>query len=119
MHFRDRLTVRMQIAPETLDAVVPNLILQPLVENAVRHGIARRAAAGLIEISAWRAADTLHLQVRDDGPGLREKPANTAGVGLANTRALLARLYGDECEFALHNGDGVTTKLTIPFRPVS
>jgi signal transduction histidine kinase len=113
--FRDRLTVRWQIAPETLAASVPTLILQPLVENAVRHGIAKRAAAGLIEISAWRADETLHLQVRDDGPGLAEESAGTSGVGLANTRARLERLYGADYQFALHNGNGVTVKLAIPF----
>jgi two-component system, LytTR family, sensor kinase len=71
--FRDRLQVRMEIEPETFDAQVPNLILQPLVENAIRHGIAPRSAPGMIEICAARDRETLHLLVRDNGPGL---PAN-------------------------------------------
>ena len=117
--FGDRLTVSMQIATETLDAAVPNLILQPLVENAVRHGISKRAAAGSIEISAWRQEDELHLQVSDDGPGLPEDMTAThrQGLGLANTRARLEGLYGADHQFALHNGAGVTAKLVIPFRP--
>lgn len=115
--FHDRLTVRMRIAPETLTAAVPSLILQPLVENAVRHGIARRAAAGLIEISAAREAGQLRLQVRDDGPGLPEDfAAEDEGVGLRNTRARLARLYGDEHSFALLNGAGLTVEVVIPLR---
>jgi signal transduction histidine kinase len=115
--FRDRLTVRMEIAPETLAAIVPNLILQPLVENAVRHGIAQRAAAGLIEIKAWRDGDKLWLQVRDDGPGLAadSSAVSEQGVGLPNTRARLERLYGQAHSFALHNGAGVTVELALPF----
>lgn len=117
--FRDRLTVRMQIAPETLTAAVPSLILQPLVENAVRHGIARRAEAGVIEITAAREANRLRLQVRDDGPGLRKDfAAEDEGVGLRNTRARLARLYGDKHNFALRNGAGLTVELAIPFHAV-
>jgi two-component system, LytTR family, sensor kinase len=84
----DRLTVVMQIAPETLDARVPHLVLQPLVENAIRHGIAPRIEPGRVEISATSGADDrfLHLEVRDNGPGVdRDDQARTRkGVGLAN-----------------------------------
>ena len=115
--FHDRLTVRMRIAPETLTAAVPSLILQPLVENAVRHGIAQRAAAGVIEIIAARKAGRLRLQVCDDGPGLPEDfAAEDERVGLRNTRARLARLYGDEHSFALRNGAGLAVEIEIPFR---
>ncbi|MBL8167109.1 MAG: sensor histidine kinase [Acidobacteria bacterium] len=115
--FRDRLMVRMQIAPETLSASVPNLILQPLVENAVRHGISQRVTAGLIEITARRVGHELHLQVRDDGPGLAaaDSANEGQGVGLANTRARLERLYGEQHRFALQNGQGVTATVVIPF----
>jgi LytS/YehU family sensor histidine kinase len=68
--FQDRLTVRMEIAPEALDALVPNLIMQPLVENAIRHGIAPRATPGKIEITAMLADGQLHFHIRDDGPGI-------------------------------------------------
>jgi LytS/YehU family sensor histidine kinase len=97
---------------------VPNLILQPLVENAIRHGIGASAAAGEIEISAIRENGTLLLKVRDDGPGfavtgspLRE------GVGLSNTRARLAQLYGPSHEFEFTNGaeGGCQVSLRLPF----
>ncbi|HMY72359.1 MAG TPA: histidine kinase, partial [Blastocatellia bacterium] len=115
--FRDRLTVHWQVASETLTASVPNLILQPLVENAVRHGISKRAAGGTIEIRAWRDGDELLMQVRDDGPGLPESAEASPGlgVGLANTQARLERLYGANHKFTLRNGKGVTVTLAIPF----
>ena len=126
VRFQDRLTVRWQIAPETLDAQVPSLILQPLVENAIRHGIAARAAAGVIEISARREQDKLRIQVRDDGPGLPADwaAAHRGGVGIANTRARLQQLYGAEYQFELRNveraeGSGMAARLIIPFRLLS
>src|SRR5262249_40591374 len=103
--FGDRLQVKMEIEPETLDARAPNLILQPLVENAIRHGIAPRSAPGLIEIRASRAGDKLELQVRDNGVGLptdHREPIKE-GVGLANTRARLEQLYGAAYRFEVNN----------------
>jgi two-component system LytT family sensor kinase len=118
--FRDRLTVSMQIDPETLDARVPNLILQPLVENAIKHGISARAAAGLVEIRARRENGALELRVRDDGKGLPAGPYADLkeGVGLANTRARLQQLYGTACRFELTSvpEGGLTVSMTIPFR---
>jgi sensor histidine kinase YesM len=118
--FRDRLQVKMEIEPETLDARVPNLILQPLVENAVRHGIAPRAAPGLIEISARRNENRLELQVGDNGAGIPadKREQIKEGVGLANTRARLEQLYGADYRFELNNrdGSGLVARLIIPFR---
>ncbi len=118
--FHDRLAVRMNISPETLDALVPNLILQPLVENAVRHGIARRAAAGTIAISAQRDNGWLLLQVQDNGPGIpaNQQHALTEGIGLTNTKARLQQLYGSRYRFTLENSDagGLVVSLVIPFR---
>jgi signal transduction histidine kinase len=118
--FRDRLRVKMDIEPETLDARVPNLILQPLVENAVRHGVAPHAAPGLIEISARLKEKKLELQVRDNGAGLPDarRAQIKEGVGLANTRARLEQLYGADYLFDLSNRDkgGLVVSLTIPFR---
>jgi sensor histidine kinase YesM len=118
--FRDRLQVRMEIEPDTLDARVPNLILQPLVENAIRHGIAPRSAPGWIEIRAARDGETLQLQVRDNGPGLPPigQPTLKEGVGLANTRARLEQLYGAAQNFELSNREegGLLVSLTLPFR---
>jgi len=119
IRFQDRLTVRLAVAPETLDASVPNLVLQPIVENAIRHGIAPRSSAGRIEIRAERRDGMIELQVIDDGPGLQ--PGNEEfkeGIGLANTRARLRRLYGDEHRIEIKDADegGLAVKLSIPFR---
>lgn len=118
--FHDRLRLNMEIEPETLDACVPNMILQPLVENAIRHGIGMRSTGGEIEIGADRADGMLHLFVRDNGRGLMngEKKALKEGVGLANTRARLAHLYGASHRFDLKNspGGGLLVDLAIPFR---
>jgi LytS/YehU family sensor histidine kinase len=113
--FQDRLRVDFAIGPGTLDALTPNLILQPLVENAIRHGIAHRIEPGCIEICSERSGDKLRLQVRDDGPGFA---SNTAGIGLTNTRARLERLYGSGYVLQLSNGaqNGATVTLEIPFR---
>jgi two-component system LytT family sensor kinase len=121
MRFSDRLNVRMEIAPETLDARVPNLILQPLVENAIRHGISPRAASGTVGVSARSDEGFLELKVYDDGPGLhREGAAATrgAGIGLSNTRARLEQLYGDNYRFDVQDrtGGGVEALLLLPLR---
>ena len=119
IRFQDRLQVEMQIAPETLNARVPHLILQPLVENAIRHGIAPLSSAGRIEIKAERKDGWLEMRVRDDGPGA---PAGEAtlkeGIGLANTRARLEQLYGREHRFEMSNAadGGMLVTLTIPFQ---
>jgi len=109
----DRLQVRMDVAPELMDARVPNLILQPLVENAIRHGISRSSAAGLVEIGARRENGTLLLSVRDDGPGLSASEGGREGVGLSNTRARLARMYGDAQGLEMEDAEGGGTRVTI------
>ncbi|MBC7910571.1 MAG: histidine kinase [Pyrinomonadaceae bacterium] len=118
--FHDRLRMSMSIEPEALDASVPNMILQPLVENAIRHGIGPRSSGGCIEIGADRVDGMLHLFVRDDGRGLLggEQQALKEGVGLANTRARLSHLYGAEHRFDLQDspGGGLTVDLAIPFK---
>ena len=119
IRFRDRLTVEVAVAPDTLDALVPNLILQPLVENAIRHGIAPRATAGRVEIRAQRQDGMLHLRVTDDGVGLRDGGRDVKeGVGLGNTRARLQHLYGPRHRFECHGGPsgGFTVSIAIPFQ---
>jgi len=120
IRFGDRLTVRMNIEPEALDGMVPNFILQPIVENAIRHGIAPRAAPGRIEIYAKRENGQLHLQVCDDGPGLPESKGEALkeGVGLANTQARLQQLYAAAHRFELSNAEtgGLAVRLSIPLR---
>src|SRR4029079_2186861 len=105
VRFNDRLTVDMKIEPATLDAQVPNLILQPIVENAIKHGIVSRIAPGRIEISAIRYGGSLKLQVRDNGPGLHPGEASSGrvkeGLGLANTRARLEQRYRHDHRFEM------------------
>lgn len=116
VRFHDRLRVKLDVAEETLDAVVPNLLLQPLVENALRHGLARKVNPGTIEIAGRRLGDRLILQVRDDGPG----PSDTGradGVGLANTRKRLEQAYADQQSFELRSGPngGAIATVSLPF----
>lgn len=120
IRFGDRLRVEMDIESSVADAQVPYLILQPLVENAIRHGIASRAAAGRLRITARREGDKLQLTVEDDGPGLPQNldAGRRNGVGLSTTAARLAQLYGDEHAFSLDNlpEGGVAADLTLPYR---
>jgi two-component system, LytTR family, sensor kinase len=118
--FDKRLTTRLEIDPETLDAKVPNLILQPIVENAILHGIAPRLARGEISIAAKRKNGKLRIQIRDNGEGLPEHgPVPKEGVGLSNTRSRLEHLYGDQASLAMANavGGGLIVTVEIPFTP--
>ena len=112
--FQDRLTVDIDVQPAALDAQVPNLILQPLVENAIRHGIATRPGAGRIDLRATTEGPVLCLRVHDDGPGL--DGSFKKGIGLTNTEARLRQLYGAAHSFAIRNSSagGVEVTITIP-----
>jgi LytS/YehU family sensor histidine kinase len=117
--FGDRLRVTMNIQPETLDAQVPNLLLQPLVENAIRHGIAPNARPGWIAIHAERSASQLTIHIRDSGNGLPPERlmALNRGVGLENTRARLEHLYPAAYQFAFSNLErGFCVTVRIPFQ---
>lgn len=118
IRFQNRLKVRMEIDPATLNARVPNLILQPLIENAIRHGISQRSGSGEVEVRARRSGPRLHLQVLDDGPGLAHN--HTEGIGLTNVRERLKRLYGGGYEFRIFNRaeGGVSVEIAIPLDPV-
>lgn len=120
MRFHDRLTVDMRISPDTLDASVPNMILQPLVENAIKHGIAPRSSGGRIDINALRSNGHLEISVHDDGLGVPFGDVENLpeGVGLSNTRRRLKHLYGDQHKFDLTTraDGGVGVKLELPFR---
>jgi len=120
VRFGPRLTVARQIDPDVLEARVPYLILQPLVENAIRHGILCNGLRGRIEDRARRREDALRLEVSDNGPGLREGNGPLReGIGLANTRARLRQLYGDAHGFALGRAalGGLLVAIDLPFRP--
>jgi LytS/YehU family sensor histidine kinase len=116
--FHDRLTVVIEADPDTLELRVPNLILQPLVENAVRHGVAPRAAAGVIEVRARRLDETVELSVRDNGRGVIATSPTVEGIGLSNTKARLVRLYGEQSRLDLSNvpGGGAIATITLPLR---
>jgi two-component system LytT family sensor kinase len=121
--FRDRLTTRIDVEPQVLDCRVPNLILQPIVENAIRHGVSQRSAHGHVEVRAARAGSSLLLEVRDNGRGLPEGDAAApctkgGGVGLANTRARLQQLYGADYRFELSNSPagGAVVTMEIPLQ---
>lgn len=121
VRFEDRLDVRMEVDPEVFHALVPTFVLQPLVENAIRHGVAPRTSKVSIQVVAWREDGRLHLRVQDDGPGLPAGWKITAnqGVGLSNTRERLRRLYGESdhsFEIASEPGAGVRVDLSFPFR---
>ncbi|HTU66612.1 MAG TPA: histidine kinase [Steroidobacteraceae bacterium] len=120
VRFSDRLRVQFDVDPELLDAAVPHMGLQPVVENAIHHGVGQRASPGAIVISARRAGDSLHVTVRDDGPGFStsgKSAAHGLGLGLANTRARLKQLYGDVAE--LRTGaapaGGAEVTMIVPF----
>ncbi|HEX8746749.1 MAG TPA: histidine kinase [Pyrinomonadaceae bacterium] len=115
----NRLEAELKIEPETLSALLPNLILQPLVENSIRHGIAPLERGGRIEIDAGLRNERLVLQVRDSGSGhAPEKVQNHSGVGLANTRARLKNLYGAAHRFEIASvpGEGTVVTIELPFR---
>ena len=122
VRFRDRLRVQLAIAPELRSALVPHFILQPLVENALEHGIACRSGAGLLVISARREDRMLHLSVADDGPGIGQPShsrvglAPDEGVGLGNTRLRLRQLYGDAQSLTLEcmPAGGTVVSMVIP-----
>ncbi len=104
---------------ETQDALVPTLILQPLVENAVRHGILARAQGGMLSVSVYRREDVLVMAVEDDGPGLADEGAHAYGVGFKNSVERLAALYGDDAHMSVGarpNGRGFVVVVFIPFR---
>jgi len=119
IRFRSRLQVEMDIDPAVLDTPVPSLILQPLVENAIRHGIEPHERPGRIVLRAQRHDGELVLTVADNGAGLPPGGFAAEGIGLANTRARLAELYGRRHGFELANqsGGGLSVRLTLPLAP--
>jgi len=122
VRFQDRLRVEISADPAILDAAVPQMGLQPIVENAVRHGIGKSSAAGKIQITAARVNGMLELKVEDDGPGLPPDGLTTSrGIGLANTRLRLQQLYGEAARLALENGEhgGAAVTMLIPYHVAS
>src|SRR5690606_23286922 len=117
--FADRLIVRFDIEPATLQALVPTLLLQPLVENAIKHGVARKAGAGHIDVLARRDHDKLHIEIRDDGVGLSDDALTALYkvLGVTTTRARLQHQLGGNFLFEFHRlAQGVAVIVAVPWR---
>jgi two-component system LytT family sensor kinase len=117
--FGGRLKLDLQIPEELRKAQIPSLILQPLVENAIKHGIAQRVSGGLVRVAAARRNDALQLSVYNDGPLLKQNgSAVEDGIGLSNLRTRLKLLYGNDCELRLENSGitGVQVTMVLPYR---
>ena len=111
--------VAFEIHPETLDCLVPSLLLQPLVENAIKYGVARKSGSGHVDIRARREGDKLRLEVRDDGAGLTEDAltALQKGIGVSTTRARLQHLFGADYRFEFHRlTQGLAVVVAVPWR---
>ena len=116
--FSDRLQVDFAIEPAAMEARIPNLLLQPLVENAILHGVAPKSGPGRVEVRGRVEAGQLFLEVRDDGPGLGDGSRRAKeGVGLTNTRERLAKIYGSRSQLSLRSeaGHGVAVQIILPF----
>jgi two-component system, LytTR family, sensor kinase len=119
IRFGARLAVRKDIAPDTLDAIVPSLLLQPLVENCIKHGFSRKVGPGVITLRSWRDRSTAIIEVEDDGLGISEERLQTAmvsGIGLSNVRERLHVLYGTAGRLTLTGlpGKGARARVEIP-----
>jgi two-component sensor histidine kinase len=116
VRFQGKLEVALRIDERARDALVPNLILQPLVENALKHGVAATEEAGRVEVEAHRADGDIVLMVRDNGPG-PSTTSSSKGVGLRNTIARLEQLYGPKQRFALRaaDGGGTVAEVRLPY----
>lgn len=115
--FTDRLRVEMKVDPTALDGLVPCFLLQPIVENAIRHGIGRREKGGVIQTLVSRDGDRLHFCVTDNGPGLKGKSASGHGIGLKNTRERLSHFYQDSYDLTITEplSGGYAVSITIPY----
>jgi sensor histidine kinase YesM len=117
MRLGERLHVKWEIASEALSIKVPSLILQPLIENAILHGVAATTRPGVLTIRASCDDRYLRLQVRDTGPGLPQEGKAHTGIGLSNTQTRLQRLYGPGQRFELLNDNGLIVNIQIPLAP--
>ena len=118
VRFKDRLRVRIAAPADLSDLLVPHMVLQPIVENAVRHALGQSEDAVTIEVAAAGSDGSLELTVSDDGPGLAAPSSNRSGIGLTNTRNRLARLYGESAQLVIEPAPnrGVRVTITLPMR---
>jgi LytS/YehU family sensor histidine kinase len=118
VRFPDRLRAEISADTSILDAAVPQMGLQPIVENAIRHGIGQSSSAGRIQIQAERVTNRLVIKVADDGPGLVDETlSRSGGIGLRNTRERLRQLYGDSASLTVENGEsgGAVVTMALPY----
>jgi two-component system LytT family sensor kinase len=119
VRFSDRLNVGIAIEPAAMEVPIPNLLLQPLVENAILHGVVRKSGPGRVDVTGRIEGGRLHLEVKDDGPGLGDGSTRAKeGIGLSNTRERIARIYGAAGQLLLRSepGRGVTVQIILPCR---
>lgn len=119
VRFGDRLRIKLDVPRELHDALVPTFVLQPFVENSLKHGVLRDRAGNEISVNARVAADGLTLTVTDDGRGLPSNGATSTGVGISNARARLERMYGTSAQLSVRNADaasGVVVEISLPLR---
>ena len=116
VRFGDRLVIDVAADTAVREALVPSLVLQPIVENAITHGMADRPDIGHVAVRARRDGNALWLEVSDDGPGLSAASGDGNGIGLANTRERVARLYGDAGKVELIANGGLTVRISLPYR---
>jgi sensor histidine kinase YesM len=116
LRFDDRVQYDLQIARDTLTASVPALLLQPIVENAINHGLKVKPQGGKVTIQARRNRGFLHVRVSDTGVGIRNLAEVLEGVGLTSTRVRLQEFYGDAASLEIFSDAGTTVLITIPFR---
>jgi two-component system LytT family sensor kinase len=125
VRFGDKLRIAIAVEPAALGVLLPNLVLQPLVENAIKHGISRRTTPGLVRIQVGRTADRLRIEIADDGPDNQPQDATVTdmkkpgGIGMTNTRARLDRLYGTDYQLRMspRPEGGTVVALNLPWRP--
>ncbi len=116
--FLDRLTVEKELSSDAMNARIPNLLLQPIVENAIVHGVAAKSEPGVVRLRGRVEDGALHLEVQDDGPGLPEVARRREGIGISNTRERLAKMYGNHARLSLRGeaGMGTTVQIVLPYR---
>ena len=120
--FEDRLEVKIDVAPDVMEALVPTLILQPLVENAIKHGVSQIEEQGIIGIRSWREGEELHMRVADNGPGLETSNGKqSSGIGLRNTLERLETLYGANQTFSIETpfAGGFVVHIILPYHTSS
>jgi sensor histidine kinase YesM len=116
MRYGERLTYRFDVDSAAMNALVPTLLLLPLVENALRHGILPKRSGGVVVVRAQVVAGVLELQIADDGAGWQSNAPESSGIGLANTARRLEELFGDRARLTIDRGKarGVTIDIAFP-----